>query len=365
MISTVGTEGRRILVTGGAGFIGSNFALESVEGGNATLVLDLLTYAGNRGNLASAETSLGFSFVQADICDAEQMSTTLRQFRPQSIVHFAAESHVDRSIIGPEAFIRTNVQGTFTLLEQTRAYWSALEEGERREFRFLHVSTDEVYGSLKPEDHAFSEATPYAPNSPYAASKASSDHLVRAYFHTYGLPTLTTNCSNNYGPLQFPEKLIPLVILNALEGKPLPVYGDGQNVRDWLFVGDHCAAIRTVLAKGVPGETYNIGGNSERTNLDVVETICDLLDEIRPNTTIGARRKLITFVPDRPGHDRRYAIDAAKIARDLGWKPAMRFEEGLRQTVNWYLKNPEWVNNVRTGAYRDWLRANYEERVAQ
>jgi dTDP-glucose 4,6-dehydratase len=289
----------------------------------------------------------------------------LREHQPDAIVHFAAESHVDRSIAAPDAFVRTNVNGTFTLLEQARRYWSELAEDNRRAFRFLHVSTDEVYGSLKPEDPAFSETTPYAPNSPYAASKAASDHLVRAYFHTYGLPALTTNCSNNYGPFQFPEKLIPLVILNALEGKPLPVYGDGGNVRDWLFVGDHCAAIRTVLEKGRPGETYNIGGNSERANLDVVKTICSLLDELRPHASIAARENLITFVPDRPGHDRRYAIDAAKIAGELGWQPMVRFEDGLRQTVAWYLEHSDWVENVRTGVYRDWIRRNYDERVAQ
>ena len=293
------------------------------------------------------------------------MNAILREYRPQAIIHFAAESHVDRSIVDPEAFIRTNVQGTFTLLEQARTYWSELSEPEKHKFRFLHVSTDEVYGSLGPNDPAFCETTPYAPNSPYAASKASSDHLVRAYFHTYGLPTLTTNCSNNYGPFQFPEKLIPLVILNALEGKPLPVYGDGMNVRDWLFVGDHCSAIRTVLKNGRPGETYNIGGNSERSNLDVVHAICSLLDELRPSKSIGDRRTLVRFVPDRPGHDRRYAIDASKIARELGWRPTVNFEEGLRRTVGWYLENARWIENVRTGAYRDWLRQNYEERIAQ
>ena len=286
----------------------------------------------------------------------------MRQHRPHAIVHFAAESHVDRSIAEPDAFVRTNVNGTFTLLEQARRHWSGLLEEDRAKFRFLHVSTDEVYGSLKTEDPAFCETTPYAPNSPYAASKAASDHLVRAYFHTYGFPALTTNCSNNYGPFQFPEKLIPLIILNALEGKPLPVYGDGGNVRDWLFVGDHCSAIRTVLEKGRLGETYNIGGNNERANLDVVKTICRLVDELLPNAAIGPREKLITFVADRPGHDRRYAINASKIAAEFGWQPQVRFEDGLRQTVAWYLEHPNWVENVRTGAYRDWIRRNYHER---
>jgi dTDP-glucose 4,6-dehydratase len=287
----------------------------------------------------------------------------LREHRPRFIVHFAAESHVDRSIADPGAFIRTNVQGTFTLLEQARIYWMELEEAGRREFRFLHVSTDEVYGTLGPDDPAFSESTAYAPNSPYAASKAASDHLARAYFHTYGLPVLTTNCSNNYGPFQFPEKLIPLVILNALEGKPLPVYGDGGNVRDWLYVEDHVAAIRAVLDKGRPGETYNIGGNSERKNLEVVAAICDLVDELRPDAAIGPRRRLITFVTDRPGHDRRYAIDATKISSELGWRPAEEFVGGLRKTVAWYLDYGSWVENVRTGAYQEWIRKNYEERI--
>ena len=287
----------------------------------------------------------------------------LRQHRPRAIVHFAAESHVDRSIASPEAFVRTNVLGTFALLDQARNYWSSLPPADRANFRFLHVSTDEVYGSLGRDDPAFSETTPYAPNSPYAASKAGSDHLARAYFHTWGFPVLTTNCSNNYGPFQFPEKLIPLVTLNALEGKPLPVYGDGKNVRDWLFVGDHCSAIRTVLADGKPGETYNIGGNSERANIDVVTSICDIVDELRPEPGAAPRRRLITFVADRPGHDRRYAIDAAKIAAELGWKPAEQFETGLRKTVAWYLGNASWVDNVRTGAYRDWIAQNYAERV--
>ncbi|MFP5237359.1 MAG: dTDP-glucose 4,6-dehydratase [Acidobacteriota bacterium] len=354
-----------ILVTGGAGFIGSNFVLQWVEGGGSVVNLDLQTYAGNPENLASLDGNPRHILVRGDICDAELVGSLLREHRPRAIVHFAAESHVDRSIVAPDEFIRTNVQGTFTLLEKAKAFWKSLDEGERNKFRFLHVSTDEVYGTLKPEDPAFSETTPYAPNSPYAASKASSDHLVRAYFHTYGLPTVTTNCSNNYGPFQFPEKLIPLMILNALEGKPLPVYGDGRNVRDWLFVGDHCSAIRTVLEKGRLGETYNVGGNSERANMDVVKTICKLVDELRPDAAIGPREKLITFVPDRPGHDRRYAINANKISRELGWQPTVKFEQGLRQTVEWYLENGTWIDHVRTGTYRDWIRQNYEVRSAR
>jgi dTDP-glucose 4,6-dehydratase len=353
-----------ILVTGGAGFIGSNFVLQWIEAvGTPVVNLDLLTYAGNPANLAALEGDSRHKLIHGDICDATLVAAILREHRPKAIVHFAAESHVDRSIADPGAFIRTNVQGTFTLLEQAKQYWSELDEGGRQSFRFLHVSTDEVYGSLGPDDPAFRETTAYAPNSPYAASKASSDHLARAYYHTYGLPVLTTNCSNNYGPFQFPEKLIPLVILNALEGKQLPVYGDGRNVRDWLFVEDHCAAIRTVLARGRVGETYNIGGNSERKNLDVVTTICDIVDELRPNSTIGPRRNLIRFVTDRPGHDRRYAIDAAKIGSELGWHPAEEFESGLRRTVAWYLEHNAWVENVRTGAYLDWIRKNYQERI--
>ena len=316
----------KILVTGGAGFIGSNFVLRWIETvGTPVVNLDLLTYAGNPENLVSLESDKRYQLLRADICDADAVAAALNEHRPRAIVHFAAESHVDRSIVDPGAFIHTNVQGTYTLLEQARRYWMTLDDGARADFRFLHVSTDEVYGTLSPEDPAFSETTPYAPNSPYAASKAASDHLARAYFHTFGLPVLTTNCSNNYGPFQFPEKLIPLMILNALEGKPLPVYGDGQNVRDWLFVDDHCSAIRAVLERGMPGETYNIGGNSERNNLHVVNTICDLVDEFRPDAAVGPRRKLITFVADRPGHDRRYAIDARKIARELGWTPSVRF----------------------------------------
>jgi dTDP-glucose 4,6-dehydratase len=353
-----------ILVTGGAGFIGSNFLLQWIEAvGTPVVNLDLLTYAGNPANLATLEGDSRHELIHGDICDASLVASLLREHRPRAIVHFAAESHVDRSIADPDAFIRTNVHGTFTLLEQAKRFWLELDEDDRDAFRFLHVSTDEVYGSLGPGDAPFTGSTAYAPNSPYAASKASSDHLARAYFHTYGLPVLTTNCSNNYGPFQFPEKLIPLIILNALEGKPLPVYGDGCNVRDWLFVEDHCSAIRTVLSRGRVGETYNIGGNSERKNLDVVTTICDLLDELRPNAAIGPRRKLISFVTDRPGHDRRYAIDASKISNELGWRPAGEFESGLRKTVVWYLEHSDWVENVRTGAYLDWIRQNYQERI--
>lgn len=354
-----------ILVTGGAGFIGSNFVLSwSAAVGTHLVNLDLLTYAGNAGNLHSMDGDSRHELVRGDICDAELVGSLLRTHQPRAVVHFAAESHVDRSIVSPGEFIRTNVQGTFVLLDQARKYYGDLNEQERAKFRFLHVSTDEVYGSLGPEDAAFSETTSYAPNSPYAASKAASDHLARAYHHTFGLPVLTTNCSNNYGPFQFPEKLIPLMILNALEGKPLPVYGDGKNVRDWLFVEDHCAAIRTVLERGRVGETYNVGGNSERANIDVVAAICDLVDEMRPRTGGAPRRELIKFVEDRPGHDRRYAIDAEKIRRELGWQPAEKFESGLRKTVRWYLDNAEWVDSVRTGAYREWIARNYAERPA-
>ncbi len=355
-----------ILVTGGAGFIGSNFVLRWIETIGAPVVnLDLLTYAGNPANLAALEDDKRYQLLRGDICDAEAVAAALNKHRPRAIVHFAAESHVDRSIVDPGAFIHTNVQGTYTLLEQTRRYWSALDDAGKASFRFLHVSTDEVYGTLSPDDPAFSETTPYAPNSPYAASKAASDHLARAYFHTFKLPVLTTNCSNNYGPFQFPEKLIPLMIMNALEGKALPVYGDGQNVRDWLFVDDHCSAIRAVLERGKPGETYNVGGNSERNNLHVVNTICDLVDEFRPDAAIGSRRSLVKFVADRPGHDRRYAIDARKIARELGWTPSVDFELGLRNTVEWYLNHASWIENVRSGAYLTWIKQNYEERIAQ
>ena len=352
-----------ILVTGGAGFIGSNFVLSWNHVTGTPLVnLDLLTYAGNAANLASLGGEGCHELVRGDICDAELVGSLLRARQPRAVVHFAAESHVDRSIVSPGEFIRTNVQGTFVLLEEVRKYWTGLDPASRSRFRFLHVSTDEVYGSLGPADAAFRETTAYAPNSPYAASKAASDHLARAYHHTFGLPVLTTNCSNNYGPFQFPEKLIPLMILNALEGKPLPVYGDGKNVRDWLFVEDHCAAIRTVLDRGRPGETYNVGGNSERANIDVVTAICDLVDEMSPRPDGTPRRSLIKFVEDRPGHDRRYAIDASKITRELGWRPAEQFETGLRKTVCWYLDHADWIENLRTGAYRDWIERNYAAR---
>lgn len=355
-----------ILVTGGAGFIGSNFILNWIQAvGSPVVNLDLLTYAGNPSSLDSIRNDPRHTLIHGDVCDGELVGSLLRTHRPRAIVHFAAESHVDRSIVAPDAFVRTNVHGTFTLLEQAKAYWSELDPKDQSSFRLLHVSTDEVYGSLGPDDPPFSETTAYAPNSPYAASKAASDHLVRSYYHTFHLPVLTTNCSNNYGPFQFPEKLIPLMILNALEGKPLPVYGDGANVRDWLFVEDHCAAIRTVLDRGRAGETYNIGGNSECKNLDVVTTICDLIDEMRPDPKIGSRRRLITFVADRPGHDRRYAVDASKIARETGWQPAQKFESGLRRTVRWYLDNLAWVDNVRTGGYLKWIEQNYAERLAQ
>jgi dTDP-glucose 4,6-dehydratase len=355
-----------ILVTGGAGFIGSNFVLDWIGAtGTPVVNLDLLTYAGNPANLSSLDDDPRHFFVRGDICDASLVASLLTEHQPRAIVHFAAESHVDRSIVAPDAFIQTNVFGTFNLLRQARDYWNTLTGTDRDGFRFLHVSTDEVYGTLGPDDPAFSETTAYAPNSPYAASKASSDHLVRAWHHTWGFPVLTTNCSNNYGPFQFPEKLIPLMILNALEGRPLPVYGDGLNVRDWLFVEDHCSAIREVLAHGRLGETYNIGGNSERKNIDVVTTICDLIDEMRPDTKIGPRRNLITYVTDRPGHDRRYAIDATKITRELSWQPEERFESGIRRTVAWYLDHLAWVEDVRTGAYLQWIEKNYAERLAQ
>ncbi len=367
-----------ILVTGGAGFIGSNFVLSWIGAvGTSVVTLDLLTYAGNPENLLSLKGDARHFLARGDINDADLVGSLLREHRPRAIVHFAAESHVDRSIIAPDAFIRTNVHGTFTLLDQAKRFWSALDEDDRGTFRFLHVSTDEVYGTLGPDDPAFSEQTAYAPNSPYAASKAASDHLVRAYYHTFGLPAVTTNCSNNYGPFQFPEKLIPLMILNALEGKALPVYGDGANVRDWLYVKDHCAAIRAVLERGRPGETYNIGGGCERKNLDVVNKICDLVDELAPplrsgtadggsrEPITGPRRQLITFVQDRPGHDRRYAIDASKIERELGWTPAEGFESGLRRTVRWYLDHLEWTENVRSGAYLAWIEDNYGERLAR
>ncbi len=353
-----------IFVTGGAGFIGSNFILDWLGGagaGEPVLNIDCLTYAGNPENLASVQHLPGYRFERLDICERERVLALMRELRPRALLHFAAESHVDRSILGPGEFVRTNVDGSFALLEASRAYWSELAGTEREAFRFLHVSTDEVYGSLGPDDPAFSETTPYQPNSPYSASKAASDHLVRAWHHTYGLPTLTTNCSNNYGPYQFPEKLIPLMIANALAGKPLPVYGDGLNVRDWLYVGDHCSAIRRVLEAGRPGETYNVGGDNELPNIEVVRTICRLIDEARPDPA-GPRARLVTHVADRPGHDRRYAIDARKIAHELGWQPAETFESGFAKTVGWYLGNPEWVARVQSGAYRDWIAANYADR---
>jgi len=351
-----------ILVTGGAGFIGANFVLDWIaETGEPVVNLDKLTYAGNLENLATLDGDTRHVFVRADICAREVVDALLALHRPRAIVHFAAESHVDRSIHGPGEFMRTNVEGTFTLLEAARAYWIGLAGAEKESFRFLHVSTDEVYGSLGPKDPPFAETNPYQPNSPYSASKAASDHLVRAWHHTYGLPVLTTNCSNNYGPYQFPEKLIPLVIANALTGKPLPIYGDGMNVRDWLYVGDHCAAIRTVLAGGRCGETYNIGGWNEMPNLTIVRTICALLDELRPDPA-GKYERLITYVADRPGHDRRYAIDARKIERELGWRPADTFETGIRKTVRWYLDRQDWVAHVQSGAYRDWVNKNYGER---
>jgi len=356
-----------LLVTGGAGFIGSNFVLSAVAAGATVVNLDALTYAGNRGNLASIDASPELAtrhvFVHGDINDRALVERLLAEHRPSAIIHFAAESHVDRSIAGPEAFLKTNIDGTFTLLRAARAYYEGLDGNEKAAFRFLHVSTDEVYGTLEPDDPAFHEKTPYAPNSPYAASKAASDLLVRAWVHTYKLPAMITNCSNNYGPFQFPEKLIPLMILNALAGKPLPVYGDGQQIRDWLFVNDHCTAISAVLASGRIGETYNIGGGNQRANLQVVETVCALLDELRPDSRFVPHRQLITYVQDRPGHDRRYAIDARKIEGELGWRAAESFETGMRKTVQWYLDNPGWLEDVTSGAYQQWVAKNYASRT--
>ena len=353
-----------LLVTGGAGFIGSNFVLSTIaESGEAIVNLDKLTYAGNRRNLESLEGNSRHIFVQGDIGDQALVKRLLAQHRPRAIVHFAAETHVDRSIHGPAEFVQTNVVGTFRLVEEVRDYWTALPEPERVRFRFLHVSTDEVYGSLGPADPAFTEETPYAPNSPYAASKAASDHLVRAYHHTYRLPVLTTNCSNNYGPYQFPEKLIPLMIYNALTGKSLPVYGDGMNVRDWLYVGDHCAALRLVLERGVLGETYNIGGKAETTNLALVKALCALLDDAAPRKR-GGYAELIAFVGDRPGHDRRYAMDTTKIEGELGWRPGENFDSGLKKTVRWYLEHQVWAAEVTSGAYRGWVDKNYGQRGA-
>jgi len=352
-----------ILVTGGAGFIGSNFVIDWLrETGEPVINLDKLTYAGNPENLAGLRDDKRHHFVRGDINDADLLGDLLKRHTPRAIVHFAAESHVDRSIHGPAEFIQTNINGTFTLLEAARAHWSALAGEAKAAFRFLHVSTDEVYGSLNENDPAFAETHPYQPNSPYSASKAASDHLVRAYHHTYGLPVLTTNCSNNYGPYQFPEKLIPLVILNAIAGKPLPIYGDGRNVRDWLYVGDHCAAIRAVLAGGAPGETYNIGGGAEMSNLAVVKTLCGLLDRLHADSPVRPHEKLMTFVKDRPGHDRRYAMNAGKLERALGWRPRESFTSGIEKTVRWYLTHREWIERVASGAYRDWVTQHYAEK---
>ncbi len=352
-----------IFVTGGAGFIGSNFILQWLARETVPLInFDLLTYAGNLGNLSSISSDARYEFVQGDITDRDLVGSLLLRYKPSAIVHFAAESHVDRSILGPDEFVRTNINGTFSLLEVAKRYYSDLSDLDQQRFRFLHVSTDEVYGSLGENDPAFCETTAYAPNSPYAASKAASDHLVRAYFHTYKLPTLTTNCSNNYGPFQFPEKLIPLMIHNAIHGKRLPVYGDGKNVRDWLYVEDHCSAIRCVLRNGRPGATYNVGGRSERYNIDIVHTICSVLDELRP----GAHKphaELIEYVPDRPGHDRRYAIDCSLIERELGWTAQTSFEAGIRRTIQWYLDHQDWVNSVTSGSYRDWIETQYASRT--
>ncbi len=349
-----------ILVTGGAGFIGANFVLDWLAHHNEPVInVDKLTYAGNLENLASLQGDARHIFVQADIGDSAVIGQLLAQHQPRAVINFAAESHVDRSIHGPEDFIQTNVVGTFRLLEAVRAYWNGLEGEAKTCFRFLHVSTDEVYGTLSLTDPAFTEENNYEPNSPYSASKAASDHLVRAWHHTYGLPVLTTNCSNNYGPLHFPEKLIPLMIVNALAGKPLPIYGDGQQIRDWLYVRDHCSAIRRVLEAGKVGETYNVGGWNEKANIDIVKTVCALLDELRPRADGKSYAEQITFVTDRPGHDRRYAIDARKLERELGWKPAETFETGIRKTVQWYLDHPEWVANVQSGSYRDWVQKQY------
>ena len=354
-----------ILVTGGAGFIGSNFVLDWLaQSGEAIVNLDKLTYAGNLENLASLQDNPNHIFVQGDLGDGALVEQLLAQHRPRAVVNFAAESHVDRSIHGPEDFIQTNIVGTFRLLEAVRAYWLALPEADKTAFRFLHVSTDEVYGSLTKDDPPFAETNRYEPNSPYSASKAASDHLVRAWHHTYGLPVVTTNCSNNYGPYHFPEKLIPLMIVNALAGKSLPVYGDGQQIRDWLYVKDHCSAIRRVLKAGTLGETYNIGGWNEKPNIEIVHTVCALLDELRPKADGSSYATQITYVTDRPGHDRRYAIDARKIERELGWKPAETFETGIRKTVEWYLANSDWVAHVQNGSYRDWVSKQYAGSVA-
>jgi dTDP-glucose 4,6-dehydratase len=351
-----------ILVTGGAGFIGGNFVLDWLANpaSEGIVNVDKLTYAGNLATLESLQGDSRHTFVHGDIGDQSLISSLLKKYQPRAIINFAAESHVDRSIHGPAEFIHTNIVGTFNLLECAREYWGELQGSEKEQFRFHHVSTDEVYGSLSSSDPAFSESNPYEPNSPYSASKAASDHLVRAWFHTYGLPVITTNCSNNYGPYHFPEKLIPLMILNALNNKPLPVYGDGQQRRDWLYVGDHCSAIREVLANGRLGETYNIGGWNEKANIDVVKTICTILDELRPRSDGGSYAEQITFVKDRPGHDRRYAIDASKIEKELGWRPVETFDSGIRKTIQWYLDSPDWVEGIVTGAYREWLEKQYK-----
>jgi dTDP-glucose 4,6-dehydratase len=351
-----------ILVTGGAGFIGSNFVLDWLSLSDEVVVnLDKLTYAGNLENLSSLQGDVRHIFVQGDIADSRLLTSLLEQYRPRAVLHFAAESHVDRSIHSAEAFMQTNVIGTFRLLEAVRQYWNSLPSAQQQAFRFLHVSTDEVYGTLSADEPAFAETHAFQPNSPYAASKAGSDHLVRAWHHTYGLPVLTTNCSNNYGPYHFPEKLIPLMIVNALAGKPLPVYGDGMQVRDWLYVKDHCSAIRRVLEAGRSGQTYNVGGWNEKPNLEIVHRVCELLDELRPRVDGSSYKTQITHVQDRPGHDRRYAIDARKIERELGWKPAETFESGIRKTVQWYLDNAGWVQHVQSGAYREWVAKQYQE----
>jgi len=355
-----------ILVTGGAGFIGANFVLDWLaQSGESVVNLDKLTYAGNLETLASLKANPGHVFVQGDIGDSALIDRLLAEHKPRAVVNFAAESHVDRSIHGPEDFVQTNVLGTFRLLEGVRGYWSALPAEQKAQFRFLHVSTDEVYGSLSATDPAFTEENKYEPNSPYSASKAASDHLVRSWHHTYGLPVLTTNCSNNYGPFHFPEKLIPLMIVNALAGKPLPVYGDGMQVRDWLYVKDHCSAIRRVLEAGRLGETYNVGGWNEKPNIEIVNTVCALLDELRPRADGKSYREQISYVTDRPGHDRRYAIDARKLEKELGWKPAETFDTGIRKTVEWYLANSEWVRNVQSGAYREWVEKQYDATPAK
>lgn len=354
-----------ILVTGGAGFIGANFVLDWIAQSDEPVInLDKLTYAGNVDTLRSVQSDDRHIFVHGDIGDSDLVKQLLVEHRPRAVVNFAAESHVDRSIHGPEDFIQTNIVGTFRLLEEIRSYWKALADAEKAAFRFLHVSTDEVYGSLEPDAPAFTESHRYEPNSPYSASKAASDHLVRSYHHTYGLPVLTTNCSNNYGPYHFPEKLIPLMIVNALAGKALPIYGDGQQIRDWLYVKDHCSAIRRVLEGGALGEVYNVGGWNEKPNLEIVQRICGLLDELRPRADGESYAKQITYVNDRPGHDRRYAIDASKLERDLGWKPAETFETGIRKTIEWYLDNQAWVENVQSGNYREWVEKNYSDRNA-